>query len=108
MSLVETAGVGGPTPAGLTRLDDHPFHQAAPVGETQFPECPHLERVLPARCQVVDWGWRFRAGNHHRCPIDSGSCSRNRRVAEFVASGLRDSMDRYQKLPGIALIDPSY
>ena len=82
---VKSAGVSGPTPAGLVWLDGHPFDRGTPVGEAQFPECPRLERVGHARCQVADGRWQFRGGEHDRCPMDIGSCDLNHKMAVTAA-----------------------
>src|SRR5712692_9627455 len=94
-----------PGPANLTRLDAHPFHQGAPVGEPQFSEGTNLEAVIRSRCEVADSGRRFRTGNGYHGPIDNRSSSGNRRIAEVIASGFRDTFDRHDKLPRVALVD---
>src|SRR5260370_16058755 len=91
------------TPAGV-RLDAHAFHRGAPVGEPQFPEGTNLERVRCSRGEVLNGGRRLRTGCHYRRPIDSGTSSRNRGVAEFVMSGVSDRSKRHEKLARITLI----
>src|SRR6184192_2047889 len=88
----------------ITGLDAYPFDRGAPVGETQLSESTNLEGVVRSNREIADGGGRFRAGRSYRKPIGNRPGRGNRRIADLVASGFRDTFDCHDKLPRGALV----